>query len=235
MYKNLLSWLTILLVLPSCSGTSPTISVVCEENNVGNCIIKWETAPILKGQVKIYASTAHDFIPEDNPVDIINISKGKKTIVTDDPSQRYYYLMVFNNKYRVKVAARNVNIPGIQNFRDLGGYKSSETGKVTRWGMLYRSAQIDSIPFCSRRELKNIGIRTIIDMRSGRSALICTTIRAKSTAEFSKIRCRERPRTQFLRESQDRLQWTNFRYRKRPNIRSAPAKDPNGQKPATDR
>ena len=166
MYKNLLSWLTILLVLPSCSGTSPTISVVCEENNVGNCIIKWETAPILKGQVKIYASTAHDFIPEDNPVDIINISKGKKTIVTDDPSQRYYYLMVFNNKYRVKVAARNVNIPGIQNFRDLGGYKSSETGKVTRWGMLYRSAQIDSIPFCSRRELKNIGIRTIIDMRS---------------------------------------------------------------------
>lgn len=51
MYRNLLNWLTILLVLPSCSGTSPTISVVCEENNVGNAIIKWETAPILKGQV----------------------------------------------------------------------------------------------------------------------------------------------------------------------------------------
>ena len=48
MYRNLLNWLTILLVLPSCSGTSPTISVVCEENNVGNAIIKWETAPILK-------------------------------------------------------------------------------------------------------------------------------------------------------------------------------------------
>ena len=32
--------------------------------------------------------------------------------------------------------------------------------------MLYRSAQIDSIPFCSRRELKNMGIRTIIDLRS---------------------------------------------------------------------
>lgn len=78
----------------------------------------------------------------------------EKTIVTNDPSQRYYYLMVFNNRYRVRVAARNVNIPGIQNFRDLGGYKSAETGKDTRWGMLYRSAQIDSIPFCSRRELK---------------------------------------------------------------------------------
>ena len=166
MYRNLLNWLTILLVLPSCSGTSPTISVVCEENNVGNAIIKWETAPILKGQVKVYASTSPDFIPEENPVATINIEKGKKTIVTNDPSQRYYYLMVFNNRYRVRVAARNVNIPGIQNFRDLGGYKSAETGKDTRWGMLYRSAQIDSIPFCSRRELKNMGIRTIIDLRS---------------------------------------------------------------------
>ena len=141
MYRNLLNWLTILLVLPSCSGTSPTISVVCEENNVGNAIIKWETAPILKGQVKVYASTSPDFIPEENPVATINIAKGKKTIVTNDPSQRYYYLMVFNNRYRVRVAARNVNIPGIQNFRDLGGYKSAETGKDTRWGMLYRSEE----------------------------------------------------------------------------------------------
>ena len=166
MYKNLLSWLTVLLVLPSCSGTSPAISVVCEENNVGNCIIKWETAPILKGQVKVYTSTSPETIPENSPIAITNISSGKMTIVTNDPSQRYYYLMVFNNKYRIKVATRNINIPGIQNFRDLGGYESAGTGKSLRWGMIYRSAQIDSIPPCSRQELKNMGIRTIIDLRS---------------------------------------------------------------------
>lgn len=166
MYKNLFSWLTILLVLPSCSGTPPTISVVCEENNVGNCVIKWETAPVLKGQVRVYASTSPKLIPEDSPVAMSKISSGKMTIVTDDPSRRYYYLMVFDNKYQVKVATRNINIPSIQNFRDLGGYKSVDTGKSVRWGMLYRSAQIDSIPSCSRRKLKNIGIRTIIDLRA---------------------------------------------------------------------
>lgn len=166
MYKNLLSWITILLVLPSCSNTPPAISVVCEENNVGNCVIKWETAPVLKGQVKVYASTSPELIPEDTPVAMANISSGKMTVVTNDPSRRYYYLMVFNDKYRIKVATRNINITKIQNFRDLGGYKSSETGKSVRWGMLYRSAQIDSIPPCSRRELKNMGIRTIIDLRS---------------------------------------------------------------------
>ena len=166
MYKNLLSWLTILLVLPSCSGTPPTISVVCEENNVGNCVIKWETAPLLKGQVRVYASTSPELIPENSPIAMSNISSGKMTIVTDDPSRRYYYLMVFNNKYRVKVATRNINIPGIQNFRDLGGYRSSTTGKNVRWGMLYRSAQIDSLGCAARRELRNMGIRTIIDLRT---------------------------------------------------------------------
>lgn len=166
MYKNLLSWLTVLLVLPSCSNTAPNITVVCEENNVGNSIIKWETAPVLKGQVKVYASTDAELIPEISPVATASIASGKLTIVPNDPSRRYYYLMVFNDKYRIKVATRNVNIPSIQNFRDLGGYKSFDTGKNVRWGMMYRSAQIDSIPRCSRRELNNMGIRTIIDLRT---------------------------------------------------------------------
>lgn len=165
MYKNLFNLLAILCILPSCTDPQPAISVVCEENNVGNCIIKWETIPPLKGQVNVYASTHPEYIPEDVPVASAGISAGHMTIITSDPSRRYYYTMVFNNKYRVKVATRNINIPGIQNFRDLGGYKASR-GKNVRWGMLYRSAQIDSIDCSSFRELKNIGIKTIIDLRS---------------------------------------------------------------------
>lgn len=166
MYKNLLSWLTVLVLFPSCSKTPPNISVVCEENNVGNSIIKWETAPVIHGQVKVYASTNPEQIPETMPVAAASIADGKMTIVTDDPSKRYYYMMVFNNKYRVKIATRNINIPEIQNFRDLGGYRSFATGKTVRWGMLYRSAQIDSLGCAARRELRNIGIKTIIDLRT---------------------------------------------------------------------
>lgn len=164
--KNLLNWLTLILILPSCSETLPSISVVCEENNIGNSIIKWETAPFMKGQIKVYASTHPEMILEDTPIATGNIVDEKMTIAPADPSQRYYYLMVFNDKYRVRVATRNINVPGVQNFRDLGGYKSSATGQNICWGKLYRSAQIDSIDYCSFRELKNIGIRTIVDLRS---------------------------------------------------------------------
>ncbi|MHC8415210.1 tyrosine-protein phosphatase [Bacteroides hominis] len=165
MYKNLFNLLTILLILPSCTDMSPNISVVCEENNIGNCILKWETTPLIKGQVEVYASDNPEFIPEDNPVAMANISDARITIVTNDPSKRSYYTMVFNDKYRVKVAPRNVNMPGIQNFRDLGGYKSA-TGKHVRWGKLYRSAQIDSLNCFAFRKLQNLGIKTILDLRS---------------------------------------------------------------------
>ncbi|WP_321333972.1 tyrosine-protein phosphatase [uncultured Bacteroides sp.] len=165
MYRNLLSWLSLILILPACSDSPPNLSVVCEENNVGNSIIKWETAPLIHGKVKVYSSTDPEMIPEDSPIAMADISDQQLTIITDNPKKRYYYLMVFNGQYRVKIATRNINIPGVQNFRDLGGYQS-KTHKNVRWGMLYRSAQIDSLPKCSLYEMNNIGIKTIIDLRS---------------------------------------------------------------------
>ena len=166
MYKNLLNLLALVVLFPSCSGTAPHISVVCEENNVGNCIVKWEMAPLIKGNVKVYASTDPDAIPEDVPVAMADISDLKMTIITNDPAKRYYYTLLFGDKYRVKIATRNVNIPGIQNFRDLGGYPSYSTKKQVRWGMIYRSAEIDSLECYSRRELRNLGIKTLIDLRT---------------------------------------------------------------------
>lgn len=164
-YTYLLGWLNFILVCTSCSDNSPSISVVCEENSVGNCIIKWETAPVMEGKVKIYSSTNPDSIAENLPIAMADISAQRITIVTDNPKKRYYYMMVFNDRYRVKVATRNINVPGIQNFRDLGGYKVAQ-GKSVRWGMIYRSAEIDSLEKCSCKELQNIGVKTIIDLRT---------------------------------------------------------------------
>lgn len=168
MYRQLLGWFAVLMLFPSCSDNSPSISVVCEEDprvGRGNCIIKWETTPIIEGKVKIYASTDPEKIPEKNPILITDISDQLATIVISDPTQRYYYKMVFNNRYRVVTASRNSVIPGIQNFRDIGGYTAPK-GKQTRWGMLYRSAQVESLSYSTFKELKNIGIKTVIDLRT---------------------------------------------------------------------
>jgi protein tyrosine/serine phosphatase len=168
MMKKLQLYLFLLPILASCSQTAPDILVACEENNVGNCVVKWETLPSIPGKVKVYASTNPDDIVEEVPIAMTDISSGFLTIVTDNPSQRYYFLMDFNGKYRYRVAPRNLNIAGIQNFRDMGGYRVRNDEKSVRWGMLYRSADIDNMDENAIQELHNIGIRTIIDLRDKR-------------------------------------------------------------------
>lgn len=153
-------------LLPSCSKTSPRISVVCEENNVGNSVVKWETIPEIPGEVKVYASEKPDHTSAEHLVASAPISDQHLTIITTDPMRRYYYRMVFAEKYKVDMATRNINIPGIQNFRDLGGYPSYPHHKFVRWGMLYRSGEINRLRKGSLKKLKNLEIRTIIDLRS---------------------------------------------------------------------
>ena len=165
MHKNLLNGLALTMLLTACSGATPHITVVCEENNVGNSIVKWETQPAIEGYVKVFASTDPDDIPEIRPVATANIADQWATVVTDDPAKRHYYTLLFNDKYRVRVATRNVNVPNVQNFRDLGGYPVYARHKQVRWGMLYRSAQIDLAQPATRDKLNNLGIRTLIDLR----------------------------------------------------------------------
>lgn len=166
MHKNLLIYLFLITLLPACNNVAPHITVVCEENSIGNSVVKWETTPLIQGYVKVYASTHPNHIPEHTPIAIANITDQRITAVTQDPSERYYYTLVFNNKYRVKTATRNINIAGIQNFRDLGGYPSYNTHKQVRWGMIYRSAEINRLSEFSFRELRHLGIKTIVDFRT---------------------------------------------------------------------
>jgi protein-tyrosine phosphatase len=152
------------LVLPSCTGNSPNIVAVCEGNNVGNYVIKWETPSRIKGKVKVYASTNPDRIPPRNPVAIADISDQRLTIIINNPTRRYYYLMVFDNRYRIKLADRKIDVPGIQNLYDMGGYKLNDRKKNVRWGKLYRAGEIKNLNRYALNKLKNIGIKTIINL-----------------------------------------------------------------------
>ena len=123
MYRNLYCLLVLAALLPSCSKTSPRISVVCEENNVGNSVVKWETIPEIPGEVKVYASES----PEHT---------GTEHLVASAPISDQHLTISYPHH------------------------------KFVRWGMLYRSGEINRLRKGSLKKLKNLGIRTIIDLRS---------------------------------------------------------------------
>lgn len=62
-----------------------------------------------------------------------------------------------------------LNIPGVYNFREVGGYPiPSSTGQPRsfRKGLIYRSAEPSKITEEGRKKLQSLGVRTVFDLRS---------------------------------------------------------------------
>ena len=62
---------------------------------------------------------------------------------------------------------RHLDIDGIYNIRDLGGYPTSD-GRQTRWKTFVRAANMHALQPASRSALIDYGIRTVIDLRRTR-------------------------------------------------------------------
>lgn len=59
---------------------------------------------------------------------------------------------------------RTISLDGVSNSRDIGGLKGLN-GKSIKYGMLYRSANLDSITREGKRIFKMLGIKTELDLR----------------------------------------------------------------------
>lgn len=62
-------------------------------------------------------------------------------------------------------ANREIDVPGVKNFRDLGGLVGLD-GRTVRRGLVFRSAKFDKILPEGEAVLDALGIRTIVDFRS---------------------------------------------------------------------
>ncbi len=63
------------------------------------------------------------------------------------------------------MTSRVVSLEGAYNCRDLGGYEASD-GRRLRWGRLYRSDALSGATSSDIEQLRDLGIRTLIDLRS---------------------------------------------------------------------
>jgi protein-tyrosine phosphatase len=58
-----------------------------------------------------------------------------------------------------------VAVDGVRNFRDVGGYRTTD-GRTVRWGVLYRAGALGGITPRGRSEFARLGVSSIIDLRS---------------------------------------------------------------------
>jgi len=60
---------------------------------------------------------------------------------------------------------RHVPLAGQPNFRDLGGYAAGD-GRRVKWGVVYRSGELSQLSDDDVGKLGELGIKTVVDLRS---------------------------------------------------------------------
>lgn len=150
-----------LLAFSSAAGTAienPT----CELAGPGVYRIDFQSSPGAM-PVEVYASSRPDRV--DSPKAIITVRSVPAQVYVPDRSGRvYFHLKPAAGATRV-VSIRRLPLEGAGNFRDLGGYRTSEGGYV-RWGLVYRSGHLVNLTARDSEYLSNLGIRLVCDVRS---------------------------------------------------------------------
>jgi protein-tyrosine phosphatase len=113
--------------------------------------------------VTILAGAEANQIPSSPPLSTTSVTTV--TLQAGKPDQRvYFYLKADTGEVR-EVSIRQLPLEGTPNFRDLGGYRTTD-GRIVRWGLLYRSSVLTYLTPSDYRYLSHLGIRVICDFRS---------------------------------------------------------------------
>ena len=117
------------------------LQATVERNEDNTLQIKWENNI---EEVRIYWSTSPDHIEENG--ELLATVNGESSYTIENPSEneRPYFRLVGSNGQAVTVAERRLPLQGAFNFRDMGGYETTE-GRKVKWGKLYRSEELAGI------------------------------------------------------------------------------------------
>ncbi|WP_336789860.1 tyrosine-protein phosphatase [Paenibacillus sp. MMO-177] len=136
-----------------------------ERTSDGKLKIHWNSNADL-GAAKILWSTSPDNIAK-NGKQLKRINASYNGYVTADPKpgSRVYFYIKTSSGATVTVAERKVNLQGAYNFRDLGGYKTTD-GKTVKWGKLFRGEELGHLTDADIKTIQEMGIKTNVDYRT---------------------------------------------------------------------
>ena len=107
---------------------------------------------------------APDRIAHGEPVATVDAAQGEVVLDGLDPGYRHYVHVAPAVGAGIVAAERRVPLEGSLNFRDLGGYRTTD-GRRVRWGLVFRSDGLDQLTDADLDRLRRMGIRVVHDFR----------------------------------------------------------------------
>jgi protein-tyrosine phosphatase len=96
---------------------------------------------------------------------LLKTSKTEVTVHAGKPGQRIFFFLKADSGEEREVSIRHLPLEGTPNFRDLGGYETTD-GRFVRWGLLYRSGVLTYLTPADMKYLGQTGIRVVCDFRT---------------------------------------------------------------------
>lgn len=147
---------------------STSITVLSEKDAKGNYTLKWEIFPDQDNiPVEIYASDNDSIFPS-NPILIAKSDDYIAIINKADSLGLKFFQLKIGGVLSNVVTNRFFELDSIQNFRDIGGYRTNDN-RIVKWGKIFRSGDFSHITEKDIKEIDKLGLKSIIDLRSKRS------------------------------------------------------------------
>ena len=168
MYR-FISYLFLLLVPAySCMSTIKITSVV-EKDQKGDFLLKWEVSPDHEGNMEIYSSLTDSSLASFTPLASKKVADQVLRVTPTGSGLREFFMLRTAGVYSGVVANRFIEMNKIKNFRDIGGYFTSDNRQI-KWGQIYRSANLSDATLYDQEKIRRLNIKTIIDFRSEKAA-----------------------------------------------------------------
>ena len=142
---------------------SPLENINVEQNKKGIFTIRWENREKDIG-VNVFVGDSPRRI---NRSASVAKAKGKQSVKIDglNPDARHYFEVVPEGGQGIIYAERGQPFEGIVNFRDLGGYETTD-GRRVKWGEVFRSGHLSRVTEKDKALFRNLGIRVVCDFRT---------------------------------------------------------------------
>lgn len=145
------------------------ITSVVEKDREGDFLLKWEVSPDQEGDIDIYSSLTDSSLTNFTPLTSKRITDQVLRVSPTGSGLREYFILRTAGVYSGVVANRVIEMNNIKNFRDIGGYFTSDNRQV-KWGQIYRSADVSNATLYDQEKIRRLDIKTVIDFRSERTA-----------------------------------------------------------------
>jgi protein-tyrosine phosphatase len=114
-------------------------------------------------EVQIFASTDAAGLKSMQPV--LKTSRTQVTVHAGKAGERIYFFLKPDHGEQREVSIRHIPLEGTPNFRDLGGYETTD-GRFVRWGLLYRSGVLGGLTPSDLTYLRQLDVRVVCDFRT---------------------------------------------------------------------